>query len=143
MPRPPRQIRVTPRMLFRRPRVLDLPLNLQHVVSEYSLARREEGLSAGGHRRYLTGGINLHALRNLSKNDPHFSDYLSKVRKSVAGQIAITAKENGDLFEFLKNNRYVLIDGRGHLTGANFKGFPGIRRARIATEDIRWLVNHL
>lgn len=142
MPAPARRLHVTPRAWLRRPRVINPPVDLQRVVSSYSVARRENSLSAAEHRRFLVGGINLHALRNAPR-DSNFQKYLGKVRDSVAGQIAVAAKTNDALFDFLQKNKYVLVDGRGRLTGANSKGIPGIRRARIATEDIRWLVNHL
>ncbi|MDP2665910.1 MAG: hypothetical protein Q8P05_00190 [Candidatus Diapherotrites archaeon] len=124
-----------------RPRVYQLPSGAKRVVADYA-RRRNNGLSVDARRRHLTG-VDLKVLRELKENEAAFIEGLELARASIAGQLAIAAKTDTNLFTFLQSKKYILVNRHAKVTGTNWKSFLGMGRDRIATAEIRWLINKL
>lgn len=114
----------------------------QKALSNYVRARGKFSTEEL-HQRSLYGA-NIEILRHTPAAERESSAYRqlkAAAKNSIAGQLAMTAKEDEPFKKFLKSRTYIFVNSEAGVTGAESKG--RFRRRRIETADILWLMHHL
>ena len=130
------------RKSFMRPRIRKIPSGPARAVATY-VRNREEGSSKKQLRHLMDANRAVSALREMNHKSPEFKHGLEIVRATVAGQLAMTAKTDDVLHDFLKTKKFIYINSGARLVGTNWPKILGMGRERIFTSDILWLANHL
>lgn len=145
MPSPPKSsksgVQIHRRGMMR-PRIRNIPSGPAKAVAAY-VRHREEGSSRKQLRHIMDANRVVAALRNIDHKSPAFKSGLNLARESVAGQLALTAKEDSTLHDFLKTKKYIYINSGARLVGTNWPKLLGMGRERMSAADILWLMNHL
>lgn len=125
-----------------RPRIRNVPSGPARAVATY-VRNREEGSSKKQLRHLMDANRAVSVLKGLNHKSPEFKRGLEIVRATVAGQLAMTAKNDDALHDFLKTKKFIYINSGARLVGTNWPKILGMGRERMSTSDILWLSNHL
>lgn len=142
MPSPHRPVRLTPAKWYARPTAHGFPAGPQKALSNYVRARGRFSTEES-HQRSLYGA-DIEILRHTPKAEresPAYRQLKAAAKNSIAGQLAMTAKEDEPFRRFLKSRTYIFVNSEAGVTGAESKG--RFRRRRIETADILWMMNNL